>query len=546
MAVADHSSGNVFSGSGENVVQAGEIRGDVHLNAPERPRPPVPRQLPATTAHFVNRALELARLDGYLDAEADRPSSVVISAIAGTAGAGKTALAMHWGHRVRGRFPDGDLYVNLRGYDTGPPVSAEQALQRFLHALGVPSRAIPADVEAQAALYRSVLNERRVLVVLDNAASVEQVRPLLPAAPTCLALVTSRSRLAGLSIREGAQAMSLDLLSEEEGLALLRTAIGTRVDEEPGAAAELVRLCCHLPLALRIVAERAVNTPGGALADLVEDLTAEHDRLDVLSSADDDEASVRAVFSWSYIALPAEAARMFRLLSLHPGGDISAHAASALAGMSLPKTRRLLETLFSAHLLEQTARERYRFHDLLRAYATERAEDDQPEEDREAALDRLFCWYLHSADAAVREGVRAFSQFPLSLPPMGDAVHAMDFSSTIDALSWLDVESQNIADVVRFAAQAGKDSAAWKLPVICLPYFRLRRLWSILINTHNIGLSAAQSSGEDYGEAALLNDLGVFHRERGEVDDALTCFDRSLHLWERVDDDWGAAWHLAT
>ncbi|MDQ3886766.1 MAG: NB-ARC domain-containing protein, partial [Actinomycetota bacterium] len=272
----------------------------------------VPRQLPVDVRHFTGRVAELAKLDILLaQDDTARPAAMVISAVAGTAGVGKTALVVHWAHRVRDCFPDGQLFMNLRGYGPDSPMTAERALEGFLRALNVPVEQIPAGLEARAALYRSLLDGRRVLIVLDNASSAEQVRPLLPGSPSCRVVITSRSRLSGLIARDGASRVTMDLLPPAEAIALLRDVIGdNRVAAESEAAAELAKRCAYLPLALRIAAERAVTHPHVPLTDLTDELAVEHDRLDLFAAdeEEDEATALRAVFSWSYRALPAEAA----------------------------------------------------------------------------------------------------------------------------------------------------------------------------------------------------------------------------------------------
>jgi hypothetical protein len=262
---------------------------------------------------------------------------VVISAVCGTAGVGKTALVVHWAHRVRDAFVDGQLYVNLRGHDPDQPLPAADALAGFLSALGVAGQDIPLEVEARATRYRTEITDRRMLVVLDNAGTVEQVRPLLPGTRSCPVLVTSRDNLAGLVALHGAHRLDLDLLPLPDALALLRRLIGGRVDAEPDAAAALAGLCARLPLALRVAAELASTRPSTPLAELVGELADQQQRLDLLDAGGDPRAAVSGVFSWSYRQLPADAARVFRLLGLHPGPDCDSYTAAALTGT--PRTR---------------------------------------------------------------------------------------------------------------------------------------------------------------------------------------------------------------
>ena len=365
----------------------------------------VPRQLPTRVPHFAGRAGELAQLDAVLDAAASDQAvgatGVVISAIGGTAGVGKTALALHWAHRVAHRFPDGQLYANLRGFDAGngKPADPADILRGFLDALGVHPERLPADVEGLAGLYRSVVAGRRMLVLLDNAADVAQVRPLLPASPECLVIVTSRRELAALAAREGARLLQLDVLSEQEANELLVTRLGKeRAAEEPWAVTQLATLCARLPLALSVVVARAAAAPKLPLSSLAAELTELGERLDGLD-AGDPAANVRTVLSLSYRHLPETAARMFRLLGLHPGPDISAAAAASLAGVPVAAARVALRDLTRASLLMEVVPGRFAFHDLLRAYAAE-----QPTTAAGVAntTRRMLDHYLHTAHRAHR------------------------------------------------------------------------------------------------------------------------------------------------
>jgi DNA-binding SARP family transcriptional activator len=346
-----------------------------------------PRQLPAPVAHFTGRASELAALTGALDQSgAGGPGAVVISVIEGTAGIGKTALAVRWAHQVADRFPDGQLYVNLRGYDRDQPMTPADALARFLRALGMAGQDIPADEDERAAQYRSLLADRRMLVVLDNAGSVEQVRPLLPGGPGCMVVVTSRDALAGLVARDGAGRLDLDLLPPGEAAGLLLALIGARVDADQGSAAALAALCGRLPLALRVAAELAASRPDVPLAALASELAGAR-RLDLLQAGGDQRTAVRAVFSWSYRHLDPGSARTFRLLGLHPGTDFEPYAAAAITGTGLDQVQGGLDRLVRAHLLQQTADQRYGMHDLLRGYAGELAALGGQDE-RRSALSR--------------------------------------------------------------------------------------------------------------------------------------------------------------
>jgi DNA-binding SARP family transcriptional activator len=335
----------------------------------------VPRQLPAAVAHFTGRQAEIKTLTAQLDEPAGASSAVTIWTIVGTAGIGKTALALHWSHRVADRFPDGQLYANLRGF--GPrvaPATPEEVIRGFLGALGVPAPELPTRLEAQAALYRSLLADRSMLVLLDNARDAAQVRPLLPGSPACVVVVTSRNQLTGLVVAEGAYPLSLDLLTEANAADLLARRLGSvRLSAEPDAARELIGLCARLPLALAVVAGRASSRPDVPLSRVVSELRAA--RLDALATGEP-ATDLRAVLSWSYGCLTPPAAAMFRLLGMSAGPDITPAAAASLAGLDVRQARAVLIELARAHLIEEQAPGRFALYDLLRAYAIERASAD--------------------------------------------------------------------------------------------------------------------------------------------------------------------------
>lgn len=503
----------------------------------------VPRQLPAAIPNLVGRANELATLTRILDEPTERSVAVVISAIAGTAGVGKTALAVHWAHRVQDRFPDGQLYVNLRGYDPSPPMAPEQALDGFLRALNVPVRRIPASMQEQAALYRSLLDGRRMLVILDNANTADQVRPLLPGSPDCLTVVTSRSRLSGLVVRDGAHKVSLDPLPLAEAIVLLRQIIGSaRVDAELNAAATLAQQCAYLPLALRIAAERIASHPYRTLADLTEELANGRDRLDMLVTGDDDTTAVRVMFSWSYQALPPETARVFRLLGLHVGPDISVPATAALAGITTVRARQLLDHLTGVHLLEETGRDRYRFHDLLRIYAAERAATEETDHERDDAVHRLLSWYLHTANAAGRVLTPQWRYVSLDSPEADFSPLA--FTTYRQALEWCEAERVNLVAATRHAAECDQHIIAWKLPAVLWDFFRLRGHWADWITTHETGLAATRYLHDRHGEAWIANNLGDGYQGLGRFDEALDHLQQALVAWRELNDRWGEGWTL--
>ncbi|MGW8551347.1 tetratricopeptide repeat protein [Streptomyces tubercidicus] len=554
-----HGTHSELSGSATDVVQARDISGGIHFHHDDhtgraRNDPPMPRQLPSDVWGFVNRSEELRRLNevlsdesgagdtGDANNEGDGPLVVSICIVAGTAGVGKTSMALRWAHRVLAHFPDGQLYVNLRGYDPGAPVTSQEALHRFLPALGVPAQAIPADPEAAAALYRSLLAGRRMLIVLDNAATVGQVRPLLPGTAGCLVLVTSRSRLSGLVARDGARRLTLGTLGETEAVALLRAVTADyRTGDAEEQLTELARLCARLPLALRIAAERAAARPRMRLDDLINDLRDESalwDALSAGSAGDDEEAdAVHTVFAWSYRALPDEAAYLFRVLGLYPGPEFGASAAAALAGVRVSRARHLLDVLVGAHLLEQTAPDRYEFHDLLRAYATDQAQREETPEGRAAALRRVLDWYLHSADAA-QTWINPHEAH-IALDPADATVAPVAFPGYDEALNWYELERANLLAAARAAEEAGQDRAAWQLSAVLRSIHMLLNPFDEWLAMGQIGLRAAVRLGDRAAEAEVLESLGMAFTQSHRLADAARCHERALAVRRELDDRLG-------
>jgi tetratricopeptide (TPR) repeat protein/DNA-binding XRE family transcriptional regulator len=493
---------------------------------------PVPRQLPSAVAGFTGRASELAALTGMLEKTgASAPGTVVISAIGGTAGVGKTALALHWAHQVAHRFLGGQLHVNLRGFDpTGAPVAPAQAVRGFLDALGVPPERIPAQPDAQAGLYRSLVADRSMLIVLDNARDEQQVRPLLPASPASLVLVTSRNQLAGLAT-DGARLLSLDILSHHEAVQLLTARLGAaRAAAEPAAVTEIADLCAGLPLALAVAAARAAARPAFPLAALAADLRDTAGRLDALD-AGDPAASVRAVFSWSYHELTAEAARMFRLLGLHPGPDISAPAAASLAAVSEPEARRLLGELTRAHLTGEHAPGRYTFHDLLRAYAAAQARDRDSEPERHAAVGRVLDHYLHTAGHG--STVLNPSHEPITLAPPRPGTTPGMSADYQQALVWFEAEHHVLLAAVTLAARCGFDVHAWQLPWAMAPFLQMRGHYQEAVAIQRTALAATRL-GDTAGQALSSRLLAVACTAVGDHEEARTHLARSLDLYRSL------------
>ncbi|MDR6975057.1 tetratricopeptide (TPR) repeat protein/DNA-binding SARP family transcriptional activator [Streptomyces sp. 3330] len=504
-----------------------------------RPAPPaavgrpavVPAQLPLEAAGFTGREEELNRLEKILVASAERPTAVVVSAVSGTAGVGKTALAVHWAHRARDRFPDGQLYVNLRGYDPDRPMTAPDALTRFLTALGVPGQDIPLEADDRAARYRTAVAGRRMLIVLDNAATVEQVRPLLPGTGSCAVLVTSRDSLAGLVAREGAHRLDLDLLPADAAHTLLRRLVGPRAEAEPDAVSALAAQCARLPLALRVAAELAAARPATPLTDLVGELADQQRRLDLLDADGDPRAAVAAVFSWSLRHLPTEVKRAFRLLGLHPGPDFDVHAAAALTGGGVADTRRALDVLARAHLVLPVEPARYGMHDLLRAYATRLAMSDDTPQAREAALDRLFDHYLATAAAAMNCLHPAEAHLRPAVPE--PAASVPDLSGPEAARSWLDAERACLAAMSAHTAAHGRPTHAIRLSLVLYRYL-ISGYHTDGLTMHGHARDAARRIGDPLSEARALLGLGTASYQlarhepaRRHLQDALTLFRRS-------------------
>jgi DNA-binding SARP family transcriptional activator/tetratricopeptide (TPR) repeat protein len=502
---------------------------------------PVPRELPAPVAHFAGRAAELAALTGLLDqAGEEAPGAVVISAIGGTAGVGKTALAVHWAHQVAHRFPDGQLYVNLRGFDpSGLPMTPGQAVRKFLAALGIQADQIPADIDAQACLYRSVLAGQRVLIVLDNARDSDQVRPLLPASPGSLAVVTSRSQLAGLVAVEGARPLTLDVLTETEARELLSRRLGAeQIAADTAAADELIRLCARLPLALAIAAARGATRPGLPLAAVTAELRDAHGQLDTLD-AGDAATNIRAVFSWSCQSLTTPAARMFRLLGVQPGPDISAYAAASLAGIARDKARTALDELSRASLLVEHVPGRFAFHDLLRAYAAEQAGVIDGDAQCQAAIGRVLDHYVHSANAAAgllypARGVRA-------LGPPGRGAAPEQFAGYRPAQAWFDAEYPVLIAATGLAAEAGFYAHAWHLPWTLAEFLDRRGHRQDWAATQRIALAAARRAGDLGAQGRAHRDLGYACASLGAFEDAHTHLRCALDICDQLGDQVGLA-----
>jgi tetratricopeptide (TPR) repeat protein/transcriptional regulator with XRE-family HTH domain len=500
---------------------------------PATPRQPcagAPRmQLPAVVAAFTGRTDHLKQLDMLLDrVSCGAPGTAVIAVISGTAGVGKTTLAVHWAHQAAERFPDGQLYVNLRSFDPNDTaVSPAEALRGFLGTLGVPPEGVPATPDGAASLYRSLLANRQVLIVLDNARDADQVRPLLPGAPGCLILVTSRNQLSGLVVVDAAHSLVVDPLSRAEARSLLAARLGRpRVDAEPDAVDEIITRSAGLPLALAIVAARAATHPRFPLAALAGELCAAAGGLDGFRGTEP-AIDISAVLSWSYRTLRAEAARLFRQLGLHAGPDIAPPAAAGLAGAPLGSVRRLLAELADANLISEHVPGRYAFHDLLRAYAAEQAHAVDSEPERREAARRLLDHYLHTAYAANK--VLVPHRDPIVVAAAASGAVPEHFADGERALAWFAAERPVLAAAVRLAEETGFDAHAWQLAWTVAQYLHRQGHWHDLATTQHIGLDAARRLADEAAQAHLHRHLGLAYIELCRFDDA------RAHFWEASD-----------
>ncbi|GAA2269936.1 BTAD domain-containing putative transcriptional regulator [Glycomyces scopariae] len=500
----------------------------------------VPRQLAADIAGFTGRADPLADLDSFLERSLERSlrrgpghdsaTGAALAVVSGPAGVGKTTLAVHWAHRVAGRFPDGQLHLNLAGHRPGPV--ADAALMTLLLALGTDPERIPPDTDGRSATLRSALAGRRVLMLLDNVYDAEQVRPFLPgsaAGSGSVVLVTSRNRLRSLRRREGAHLVELEPFTPDESAALLGGVLGPEaVAGHAGAIAELAGLCGHLPLAVALAAERVRNT-GMALPALVEEAREGRARLDALGDGADD---VRKVFSWSYEALPGPEAAAFRALGTAPGTDIGAAAAAALTGS--PSATRLLESLVDHNLLRRPRPGRYELHDLLRVYAAELAAADGG---HDADLARLLDWYIATGLSA-RAHLQPTSEDPRLERPAG--VEPLAFADSQEALGWFEAEHANLVAAVGAAAAAGLDRRCWRLVHLLWAHLDRCRAWPEMAVLGEAGLAAARRAGDRFGEAEMLT-MGASLRHLGRFEEAIGSQREALALYFELGSTGGQA-----
>jgi DNA-binding SARP family transcriptional activator len=493
----------------------------------------VPRQLPRAIPGFVGRGEHLRCLSAALD-QADRQgSSLPIFVISGTAGVGKTTLAVHWAHSVAERFPDGQILVDLLGFTpSGAPAAPAQVIRRLLEMLQVPVEHVPASLDAQVGLYHSLLADKRVLIVLDNARDPEQIRALLPAGPGCLILVTSRDSLLGLAVSHGARLLTLDVFTDSEAEELIAVGVGSRPgSDEASVTAEIIRLCDRLPLALAIVLARAQAHRAWPLATLASDLRGAPVRLDALD-AGDAAVNVRSVFSWSYRELTPAAAGVFRLLGLPRGPDISLRAVASLAGLSLARSRRLIGELTRVHMITEHAPQRFAMHDLLRAYAADELRDHEKDEEHIAATRRVLDYYLHTAYSAALAINPA--RDALELAPASAGVVSERISERERANDWFRAEYQVLLKAIELAAENGFEGYAWQLPWTLVNFFDQQGYWQDWVATHQIALSASQRSGNMPGMAISHQNISIVYVHLRYYEDAREHLQHAIALNRRL------------
>jgi DNA-binding SARP family transcriptional activator len=513
----------LLRGGAGGQVAGGQVAGG-RRPAAVPPAPPHParlpsRQLPPPPAQLVGRTTELADLDALANGGPTRLGLVV-----GPAGVGKTALVVHWAHRAAGLFPDGQLYLNLRGFDQRDRMTAAEALPQLLRALHVPAPDVPLDTSEQIALHRSVTAGRRLLLVLDNASSPEQIRDLLPAGPGCLTLVTSRDRLTGLVALDGARRITLDVLRPADAVELMSGA-GVRFTSGRDGA-DLARLCGYLPLALRIAAARVTDRPHRSIGRYIEDLV-HQGRLAGLQVAGDSRASVRGAFALTYRSSPAPARALFPLVSVMPmPGGLSPRAAAALTGFSTGQAEAALDALASVHLVTAPSADgRYGCHDLLLDYAAELAAEDPA--GQRLATERLLLFYLHATDSCASMLAGPVGRM-LPRPTPALDLPAIAFDDASQARAWATVEWDNLLAAVRHAAATGHEQLAWLLADALRPLMRIGGSLPEIARLGRCGLAAARQAGDPLGEAAMHYLIGLQHFRSADYRACIEANERAL------------------
>jgi DNA-binding SARP family transcriptional activator len=508
--------------------------------APVAPSP-VPAQLPADIADFTGRSGQVEQLRELLagTAVADgSPGAVRVVLVVGPGGQGKTTLAVHAAHLLRGEFPDGQLYAPLFGATQS--ADPAEVLARFLRDLGADPARIPLDAEERAALYRTRLDGRRMLIVLDDAHDIDQVRPLLPGSASCAVLITARKWIPELA---GGAVLDLDVLSEDEARTLFTKIVGgKRVADEPGAASEVLAACAGLPLAIRIAGARLATRGNWSIRVLADRLADERRRLDEFRVGN---LAVRASFEVSFASLPGPPvdgglapAQAFRMLGLWTGPSISLPAAAALLGEPQDTVADVLDVLFDAHLLESPEPYRYRFHDLLRVYAADRARTQETGEDRTAAITRILTWYLHTTEAAARVISPEYARVPLG--PLPPSVQPLSFTELDGAIAWCEAEGAGLVAATHLAAASGLHEIAWKLPAVAMSFYYRRSYWGEWMATDQVGLAAARTLGDRRAEAWMLNHLGMAYGVQ-RMPESIGCFEQALAIYRELGDEQGEA-----
>ncbi|MGP4027035.1 ATP-binding protein [Actinomadura sp. 3N407] len=507
----------------------------VHMTAASPEADDPPRQLPLDIPGFTGRQDVLAQLNSLVEAGGSAP---VIIALTGMPGIGKTALAVHWAHLMSERFPDGQLFIDLRGYSRRGALSPREALGQALRTLRVPSSRLPVDEDELAALYRSRLAGKRVLIVLDDAASPQQVYPMLPGTSACVVVVTGRRKLTALVARYGARAIPLDLLRAAEALDLVSEVAGPeRTRAEPHATAELVQMCARLPLALRVAAANLATSPQRTVADTVAAL-AEGDRLSKLALGEDPGEAVGAAFDLSYRGLVPETRRAFRLLGLVEGPNVAPEAVGALLGTTPEAARRLLDRLEASGLVQAIGRGRYHLHELLREYAHGRALREDSPVVRTAAIQRLAMWYLATAQQAGRflDRYRRTIRQELTAPPVNP-----DPAERVRHLEWFASEQQNLTELTRQVARLHWDQLTWELADAVYDFFELRRYCHDNLEVHRLGLEATYRGSNPLARFFMHHHISVIFRELGQTQEALLEAAGALQLSVQVEDRYGEA-----
>ncbi|WP_207310550.1 tetratricopeptide repeat protein [Lentzea alba] len=523
---------NEMSGSVQGgVVQAGAVHGDIHLHS-DSTTVPVPRQLLPAPAHFTDRASDLAELDAMLV-----PGERMLAVLAGPGGIGKTALALHWAHRVHDRFPDGQIYVDLGGFSGDTPMSSEEALGLFLRSLGVAPQRVPADLAEQAALYRSLTAGKSLLVLLDSAFSARQVRPLLPNSSSSAVVVTSRTRLTDLVVDGGRLLDVRPLMASSAVTLLAKTLGGNRIAEEQDRAEALVDLCGGLPIAVRVAAARLAARPKWSVGRVVSELADEQLRLAMLSPSR--ELSVQTTFDLSYRALDERTAVVYRRLALHPGQTFGPAVAASLLGQGLAEARHLIEELVDSSLLEEVAEDRYKFHDLLKLHARQQADKQDQSEDTDSALRHVLEWYL--AGAMVADRIVTPHRRRLDYAFHTGPTEQPRFADREEALSWLELERTNLITAGQVSLSRGWPDLAWQLSDVLWPLLLHHKHYHDRVDIDLRGVEAARRWGNAIAEADMLKRLGRVCTTLGRYREAEEHLRGSVAVAAASDDQFGVA-----